>query len=525
MIKFIKRLSVFLVLTLMITMFTANFSLPKANAAFGDRITVSGTQFMAGGQRISINGANTPWDNWDDFGGNYDANWWTSHFQQLHDNGVNAVRVWITCSGDTGINISTDGTVSGATSQHWSDLDSFFSIAQSKGIYIMATLISFDAFKNTYTNYQKWRNMIANDTKIDSYVNNYVKPFVDRYKNNPYLWSIDLMNEPDWVYEDAACGNISWDRMQTYFAKAAVAIHANSSILVNVGIAMSKYNSDTCSGAVGNKVSNAALQAKVNDSRAKVDFYSPHYYDWMGAYWGVPFYESTLAFGLETSKPAIVGECPANGTTGHTLTQDYESGYNYGWQGAMAWSSNGVDSQGGFDQLTPATRAFRDNHYSLVFPGGGGTSPYALCEDSLNSDWENWSWNGTINFSTTSPVYSGSYSVSNNFTSAWAGFALHKKSGSIQTSAYNKITFYMHGGTVANQALSLYLHNGEQACAEVNINSYIEGGSLAAGTWRKVTVPLSALGAANISLTRFTIQDTLGAAQPIFYIDKIMLEP
>ena len=35
----------------------------QAKAAFGDRITVSGTQFMAGGQRIWINGANTPWNN------------------------------------------------------------------------------------------------------------------------------------------------------------------------------------------------------------------------------------------------------------------------------------------------------------------------------------------------------------------------------------------------------------------------------------------------------------------------------
>lgn len=521
--NFCKKSSMFLVFTLIATMFSLGYPVPDANAAFGDRITISGTQFMAGGERIWINGANTPWDNWDDFGGNYDAAWWTDHFQQLHDNGVNAVRVWITCSGDVGINISSDGTVTGATAQHWSNLDSLFSIAQSKGIYIMATLLSFDAFKNTYSNYQKWRNMIASDLKIDSYVSNYVIPFVNRYKNNPYLWSIDLMNEPDWVYEDAACGNISWDRLQTYFAKAAVAVHANSNILVTVGIAMAKYNSETCTGAEGNKISDSALIAKVNDSRAKVDFYSTHYYDWMGQYWGVPFYGTPAAYGLDTSKPAVLGECPANGTTGHTLTQDYENGFINGWQGALAWSSNGVDYMGGFDQLTPATRAFRDNHYNLVFPGTE-VSAITIYEDSI-SGWDNWSWNCTVNFSKTSPKYSGSYSTSVKFNSAWAGFALHKFSGSIQTSGYQYITFYLHGGTTGNQKLNLYLHNGDQACTAVNINSYIEGGALAANTWRKVTVPLSALGASNISMTRLTIQDTLGAAQPVFYIDKIVLEP
>jgi hypothetical protein len=34
----------------------------------------------------------------------------------------------------------------------------------------------------------------------------------------------------------------------------------------------------------------------------------------------------------------------------------------------MAWTSNGVDSNGGMTQLAPATQAFRNNHFSLVFP-------------------------------------------------------------------------------------------------------------------------------------------------------------
>lgn len=340
----------------------------RASAAFGDRVTVSGTQFKAGTNRIWFNAANTPWNAWNDFGGSFDATWWGNHFKSLHDNGVNATRVWITCNGETGINIATDGTVSGATAAHWSNLDTLFQLAKTNGIYIMATLMSFDHFNTSHPNYMSWRNMISNSSKTDTFVNNYIVPFVNRYKSNPYLWSIDLVNEPDWIYEDAANGNLSWAVLQRYFAKAAVAIHSNSQILVTVGMAMVKYNSDTVSGAQGNKISDAALQAQVNQAGAKVDFYSVHYYDWMGQYWGNPFYQTPAAFGLGTSKPALLGETPGNGTSGHTLTQDYESGYANGWQGAQAWTSNGVDGNGNFSTLIPATNAFRTNHAALVFP-------------------------------------------------------------------------------------------------------------------------------------------------------------
>lgn len=359
---------------LLISILSCTLFMQTLNAA-GERITVSGTQFYAGGNRIWLNGANTPWNAWNDFGGSFDYNWWDNHFQQLHDNGINSTRVWITCSGEVGINIDESGYVSGATNAHWEDLDSLFEIAQNREIYVMATLISFDHFKNTYSTYQRWRNMLTNKSNIDSFVNNYVKPFTNRYKNNPYLFSIDLCNEPDWVYENAECGQIDWSWMQNYYAKASVAIHENSDILVTVGIAVIKYNSDTCEGAEGNKVSDQALQSIVNSPNAKLDFYSTHHWDWMIPYWGVIFYSTPRNYGLDGTKPAMVGEFPSKGTEGHTTTEDLENAYQNGWQGAMGWTSNGVDSNGSLSELGPATRTFRDNHYNIVFPSSGTQTP------------------------------------------------------------------------------------------------------------------------------------------------------
>jgi hypothetical protein len=355
-----------------LTLLCAAFLLAAANAcaSFGERIAVSGTQFKAGAQRIWINGANTPWKAWNDFGGKFDAAWWTGHFQALRDNNINATRVWITCSGEVGIYIDASGAVSGATPAHWADLDTLFQIARSKGVYIMATLISYDHTTKGHPSYLRWRAMLRSGRNVDSYVNNYVIPFVNRYKNNPFLWAIDLCNEPDWIVENDKSGQLSWDEMQVYFAKVAVAIHEHSDILVTVGIAMGpKYNSPTL--GQGNKLADAALQAKVNSPAARLDFWSPHHYDWQTKNWGNPFNMTPVAYGLDGTKPALIGECPSTGTAGHTVAQDYENAFVNGWQGAQGWTSNGVDSIGSLTQLAPATNTFKNRHGALVYPSAG----------------------------------------------------------------------------------------------------------------------------------------------------------
>ncbi|MDR2145729.1 MAG: cellulase family glycosylhydrolase [Tannerella sp.] len=347
------------------------------------RITIVNKEFTVNGKRIWINGTNTPWNKWNDFGGAYDDSWWDNHFKALHDNGVNAVRVWINCNNDNGaILIDDNGFVSGTAEKHWKDLDLFFATAQRNGIYIMATLLSFDHFKNAKNqrpDAQKWRNMIADSKTIDSFVENYVVPFVNRYKNNPYLWSIDMCNEPDWVFENEECGKLPWEQISNLFAREAAAIHENSDILVTVGMSFPKYHSDD-EGNSGNKVSDAFLQKLYPNPKAHLDFWSPHYYDWVGPHYGVPFYVNPYGakpggWGLDDSKPALIGECMAKGSKGktagtenNTLITDYENAYLNGWQGVMPWTSNAVDRCGGFDDLVPATKYMLEKYPALIFP-------------------------------------------------------------------------------------------------------------------------------------------------------------
>jgi len=337
----------------------------------GGRITISQGRFTVGGARIWINGANTPWHNWNDLGGHFDPGWWDAHFRLLHDRGINATRVWISCSGDLGIEIDENGNVSGATPAYWSDLGSLLELARRHEVYVLATLMSFDNFKAGNRSSLKWRKWLSTDEGIDSYVRNFLHPLLERFGREPRLWAIDLMNEPDWVFESAEDGRFPWERLQSYFARAASEIHRESRVLVTIGMAMPKYNSDVAKSALGNKVGDAPLRAALDDPGARLDFYCTHYYDWCGPIWGNALYLSPRAYGLPVGKPCVIGEFPARGTKGHTPTADYESAFQNGWDGAMGWTSNSVDDNGGISELGVATQAFKARHAALVFPQEG----------------------------------------------------------------------------------------------------------------------------------------------------------
>jgi hypothetical protein len=344
---------------------------------------------MVEGKRIWINGANTPWNRWNDFGGAYNNSWWDNHFSELHKAGINAIRVWINCNNDNGaITIGNDGMVSGVSSKHWNDLDQFFVTAAHNNIYIMATLLSFDHFKNTGNRpaADRWRNMLRSKEASASFVTNYTVAFVQRYKDNSSLWSIDICNEPDWIFENEECGKIPWEHISYFLALNAAAIHEHSNILVTVGLSFPKYNADGGSNQ-GNKVSDKFLQNLYPNENAYLDFWSPHYYDWVGRYFGVPHYLKPSGvlggnssgwsggWSLDGSKPALIGECSAKGTgknlygiTDNTIITDYEQAYLNGWQGVMPWTSNGVDANGNLKDISPATLYMLEKYPDIIFP-------------------------------------------------------------------------------------------------------------------------------------------------------------
>jgi len=318
------------------------------------RIYVERSQFFRNGKPIFLVGGNTPWNKWNDFGGAFDANFWENHFKALHELGVNGARVWIVCDGKSAVKLNPSGTVKSISDKFWTDLDQFFAIAAKNEIYIMATMMSFDCTKARNVDRDNWIAMIKNTNSINDFINKYILKFVKRYKDNPYLFSMDLCNEPDWIFEH---DSISWENLSNLFAREAAAIHENSKILATVGIAMVKYNSDT---HAGNKFSNAFLQNLYKNPNAYLDFYSPHHYAWQTKLFKNPFFISPSEWLSDTSKPVAVGECSAKSCDGHTLAEDYIWAYSHGYSGVFAWTTNGVDSNGGLAEVTKGANGFQN---------------------------------------------------------------------------------------------------------------------------------------------------------------------
>src|SRR5664279_4324339 len=136
-------------------------------------ISIKGNEFYVNNsQRIWLNAVNTPWHSWNDFGGSFDRNWWNSHFQSLKSNGINCSRIWISCDGNGAVLAGPSG-VTGLAPNFFKDCDTLFAIAKRNGIYIDATMMSFDHCKSPNANYQNWRNIINDQTQSQTFIDKY----------------------------------------------------------------------------------------------------------------------------------------------------------------------------------------------------------------------------------------------------------------------------------------------------------------------------------------------------------------
>ena len=118
---------------------------------------------------------------------------------------------------------------------------------------------------------------------------------------------------------------------------------------------MIKYNSPKYEGDYG---SDEFLRSRYNNENAYVDFNSTHYYDWMATWFGCPFVVSAEEFGIDLSKPRVVGECSHEGIKAlrqiKPIEECYEWAYNNGWNGVMVWTDRDLIKGDGVPQYAAA---------------------------------------------------------------------------------------------------------------------------------------------------------------------------
>jgi hypothetical protein len=139
-----------------------------------------------------------------------------------------------------------------------------------------------------------------------------------------------------------------------------------------------------------------------------------------------------------------------------------------------------------------------------------------IYDDALQNSWADWGW-GTRSLANTSPVHSGTYSISANET-AWQ--ALSFNHADFDSSPYTNLTFWINGGSLGGQVLQVQAELGH-----VGTSSNVPISALPSGnTWREIVIPLTALGVANANnFDRFTIQLTSFGTTNAYYVDDIVL--
>jgi len=134
--------------------------------------------------------------------------------------------------------------------------------------------------------------------------------------------------------------------------------------------------------------------------------------------------------------------------------------------------------------------------------------------DGLASGWDDWSWDTTVNFTNTTPVYSGTASLAATYTAGWAGLYLDSNI-IISGSGYDTLEFWINGGMKGGQKLRVMLADGNRDLIGSGV-AVVAG----AGGWTQVKITLANLGSPSI-IRGICWQDTSGNAQPTFYIDRI----
>jgi hypothetical protein len=157
----------------------------------------------------------------------------------------------------------------------------------------------------------------------------------------------------------------------------------------------------------------------------------------------------------------------------------------------------------------------------------GHISP-AIYTDQPGPGWENWSWDCSCNFRSTTETHDDSrYAIAAGL-SAWGGLGIGRH-GPVSTAGFDRLEFYIHGGDAGGQQLRISLENESGAelptrgGIELNDPLYLEGGQIQGGKWQRVSIPLEDLGAEDTQITKINIMDNTGQGQATFYVDDIVL--
>jgi hypothetical protein len=276
----------------------------------------------------------------------------------MKSHGASLVRWWMfpDFRGD-GVQFDANDDPTGISPGALADVAKALELAQQLDVYLVPTILSFDAFRPTATmdgvTVRGITAHVRTPARRAKLIGNVIEPLARAAAASPHaarLIGWDIVNEPEWAIEPSAQNTqdftpneeldpVPLADMKALIAEAAAVLKRETPhAFTSVGWAAAKWS-----------WAFADLELDVNQ---------PHIYGWVNQYW--PYTMTPAELGYPASRPTIMGELylqampfsDANDSV--TLGAILESWWSTGYAGAWPWQH--------FDQAAnlPLLKAFAD---------------------------------------------------------------------------------------------------------------------------------------------------------------------
>ncbi|PVD25442.1 hypothetical protein C0Q70_13098 [Pomacea canaliculata] len=312
------------------------------------------------GHKVFLSGANTAWVAYGyDFGNNqyqYRRDRYIYLMDKVKEAGGNSMRTWVHIEGATSPKFNSSGYVTGLDSGDGSFLKDFIQYlddAKQRNIFIFPCLWNA-AVKQNHDNLN---GLITDMSKLKSYLDNALTPWVKAVKDHPALGGWDIINEMEGeltpgVHNSEPCfdttflvnSGVGWagnlytaEQFLRFINRQVAAIrHADSTALVTAGSSAQRAQVDQTQWNDRNLYSDTCLVKAGQESLGTLTFYSTHTYDWQGHFsQDSPFKHSFADYHFD--KPLVVAEFNSVHGEGMTIEQMFHYVYDHGYAGAWSW--------------------------------------------------------------------------------------------------------------------------------------------------------------------------------------------
>lgn len=391
-------------------------------------------------QNLFLSGANLAWLNFaNDIGpGITDFKELSDIMLQMHDHGGNAMRLWLHTDGTSTPEFDSLGYVIGPGTNAIKDLKAILDSAWRREIGLDLCLWSFDMLRLSNSSEIIDRNiaMLTDTNYTRAYINNCLIPMVDSLKGHPGTITWEIFNEPEGMsnqYGWAGIQHIDMSYIQRFINLCSGAIHRTDSTalvtsgawsfisLTDIPTTLAKkgadislfsssekeeiatqfrqlYRSSMPTDEIINylgKLANVAAFNYYTDTRlisagsdpdGTLDFYSVHYYTAIRPSDPTsisPFHHPENYWGLD--KPVVVGEFALQNSSGIPKQKLYDTLYQSGYAGALAWSWTDTTFSSHADML--ASMQYMWDHYrsDVDVIGISGDWPYITLTSPVNN--------------------------------------------------------------------------------------------------------------------------------------------